>query len=102
MMNETVEKYIETCQRKVSAAYLVAHPGIHVLDVLEAVAQMVGALSNSSDTVRESHWFDWTRDGCREGVQMVAEYIDLKHTRQRHESTLRTRPRKIIDVRGLQ
>lgn len=101
MMNETVEKYIETCQRKVSAAFIQQNPSVHVLDVIEAVAQMVGALSNSSDTVRESHWHDWCQNGCRSGVAMVAEFIDLKHTAQRDETTPRPRPRRVIDVRNL-
>ncbi|MEP1576000.1 hypothetical protein [Roseibium album] len=101
MTMTSLETYIETCQRKVSAAYIQQNPSVHVLDVIESVAQMVGALSNSSDTVRESHWFDWTRDGCREGVAMVAEYIELKHTKHRDETTPRPRPRCVIDVRSL-
>lgn len=77
MMNETVEKYIETCQRKVSAAFIQQNLSVYFLDVLEAVAQMVGALSNSSDTVRESHWFEWTQVGCEAGTQLGGVFCEI-------------------------
>lgn len=94
MSNKIIE-FIAGSQSKISAAYLVKHPDASPVDVLEAVTNMGAAIISLPPFRQEDHWWEWTLADCRDGIEIVHEYVAPK-TAERLAQKPKPRPRKVI------